>query len=82
MEKEVARRVLQHVAVASENLNTSVHVVLDSCPEGEFLKYREEVAKIMGEMFFNLMAPIYKSHPDLVPEQLKMARQSTENPSK
>jgi hypothetical protein len=79
MEKDVAREVLALLDVASEKFNTSIRVVLDNCPEAEFLKYREEAAKIMAEMYINLMVPIHKAHPDLEPEQLRIARQSSKN---
>jgi hypothetical protein len=29
------------------------------------------VGKIMGEMLFEVMNPLYKKHPDLKPEELK-----------
>ncbi|QJD92773.1 hypothetical protein HH213_23400 [Duganella dendranthematis] len=79
MEKEVAREVLAHLNVASEKFNTSIRVVLDNCPESEFLKYREEVAKIMAELYIKLMVPIHKAHPDLEPEQLRLARVPSKN---
>ncbi|MYN29270.1 hypothetical protein [Duganella levis] len=74
MEKDVAREVLALLDVASEKFNTSIRVVLDNCPEAEFLKYREEVAKIMAELYIKLMVPIHKAHPDLEPKQLRIAR--------
>jgi hypothetical protein len=75
MEKDTAREVLALLNVASEKFNTSIRVVLDNCSEAEFLKYREDAAKIMTELYINLMVPIHKAHPDLEPEKLRIARQ-------
>jgi hypothetical protein len=74
MDKAVAHEVLELLNKVSVNLNTSIRVVLHSCPESEFLKYREEVGKIMAEMYFNIMLPIHKSHPELEPEELRTSR--------
>lgn len=78
--KEVARNILELLNEASANLNSSIHVVLDRCPESEFLAYREAVSKIMADMYFDVMLPIHKSHPELEPEELRISRQSSRNP--
>jgi hypothetical protein len=63
-----------HLLHESNNrLNDAMRLVLDNCPEPEFIAFRKEVGQIMGSVFFDLMRPIHRAHPELEPEQIKAA---------
>ncbi|MBK9266949.1 MAG: hypothetical protein IPM54_45140 [Polyangiaceae bacterium] len=55
----------------SGKLDRSVQLVKDTCSEEEFIDYRTAVGTIMGEMYTEIMWPIFHDHPDLEPEEMK-----------
>lgn len=53
-----------------KDLNQSVALIKDNCSEEEFKVYRNAVGKVMGELLIEVMNPLYRSHPDLKPDEL------------
>jgi hypothetical protein len=74
MQREVAEEILALMLEYSGKLDRSVRLVKDTCSEKEFLIYRKAVGKIMGEMYMEIMWPIFHEHPDLEPEEMKPKR--------
>ncbi|WP_346268316.1 hypothetical protein [Burkholderia multivorans] len=48
----------------------SLLTVQASCPESEFVVYREFVSQVMSTMLTDFMNPLYARHPDLKPPEL------------
>lgn len=71
MQREVAEEILALMLEYSGKLNRSVQLVKDTCNNEEFIDYRKTVACIMGEMYVEIMWPIFHEYPDLEPEEMK-----------
>ena len=70
-DKEVASEISKLMLALSAQLNGSLIRVQEQCPVSEFEAYRAVVGRLMGEMFFEVMQPIYSQHPELEPPGLK-----------
>ncbi len=71
MQREVAAEILALMREYSGKLDRSVQFVKDTCSTEEFIDYRRAVGATMGEMYVEIMRPIFHEHPDLEPEELK-----------
>jgi hypothetical protein len=71
MKKDVAETISKLMIEYGAKLDDSVRLVMESCSEDEFHTYRRAVGKVMGEMLLEIMNPIYREHPDLLPEGLE-----------
>jgi hypothetical protein len=69
--KTTARKVESTMRKCSEALNDSVRLVMETCPDAEFKAYRKIIAKIMADIYLDVMQPIHRRFPDLEPEELK-----------
>ena len=69
--KEVAKQTILIIKECSDRLDESITLVQDSCDPNEFQKYRKVAGRIMGSMLIDIMNPIFKEHPDIMPKELK-----------
>lgn len=74
MHRETAIKILGFMTHANKNLNEALHTIKNECSEDVFLKNRDEVGKIMLDIYLNVMRPIHDQHPDLEPEDIKQSR--------
>lgn len=74
MDKDTAKRVSELLLEASGCLDESVIVVKENCPESEFVAHREAISKVMADLWFYVLRPIYFEHPDLEPDEVKLQR--------
>ena len=65
---ETVEGVLREV---SARLDETIGVVRANSTEDEFYRYRQLVGRLMGEIFLEILQPIYTEHPDLVPNELR-----------
>ena len=63
---DTAKRVSDLMVQITDQLNESVRVVQETCPEAEFVRYRRAAGAIMGEML-EVMNAIYSVHPSFKP---------------
>ena len=70
MKKETAARVHQLLLDCSRALDTSVAVVRDDSDEDDLREYRHAVGRVLTAVFDELMTPIYREHPELIPPEL------------
>lgn len=70
MMKEPAARVHQLLLDCSRALDTSVAVVQNESDENDLHEYRHAVGRVLAAVFDELMMPIYREHPDLVPPEM------------
>jgi len=70
--RKVAAQIEALMRDVSRQLNQSIRLVRESRPDNEFQAYRRAAGFVMGRIFTDIMRPIYKTHPQLVPRGLKM----------
>jgi hypothetical protein len=70
-DKEMAGEISSLMLEIGARLNGSLSRVQERCPNGEFEAYRAAVGRLVGEMFVEVMRPIYLQHPELAPPELK-----------
>ena len=63
---DTAKRVSGLMLQLTDQLNESVRLVQETCPEGEFVRYRRAVGTIKGEIL-EVINPLYAMHPSLKP---------------
>lgn len=51
----------------SADLDRSIRIVKHGESEEEFVRYRTLIGRIMGEIFVEVLQPIYSQFPDLTP---------------
>jgi hypothetical protein len=69
--KETAKQISALMLELGAKLNESVALVRDTCEASEFNVYRSAVGQLMGTMLLDVMNPLYSTHPELKPEELK-----------
>lgn len=74
IDREVAERVKSISLVCTHQLDRSVKEALQGAPEVHASMYRRLVGQVLGELFTEILMPIYTAYPDLEPEELKQAR--------
>jgi hypothetical protein len=74
MHKETAGIVLQAVGKASEELCEMLRNIQSHCDEDEYKEVRKSVGAVLGSMMDHISMPIYRNHPELVPDELKGIR--------
>jgi len=70
MKQEIAAEVLKRLASARGELNEGLRTVQQHCEEDEFKRFRREIGKLMGALFLDVVGPIYKEHPTLIPPEM------------
>lgn len=66
--KKIAEEISVLMLHVTAQINESIAHVQGVCTEDEFKAYRGACAQILGDVIFNVLNPLYKSHPDLKPE--------------
>lgn len=70
-QKSVAAEISQLMIDYGAKLDASVTLVKAQCSNEEFGAYRKAVGKVMADMLFEIMNPLYEKHPDLKPVELR-----------
>lgn len=73
MQKEIADEVTRRLRQCIGELNDILFKIRDNCSEDEFKAFRRGVGNVMSEMQDRLTDPIYREHPDLIPEEANYA---------
>jgi hypothetical protein len=71
MNRELAGEIVTILIAQSRELNDALLKIQQECEEEEFVFYRLSFGKVMGYMLTDILNPIFKEHPDLIPEQLR-----------
>jgi hypothetical protein len=53
---------------------------MNEVPGKEFEQYRRAAGRIMGEIFVEILQPLYDEHPDLIPDQLRATSPNKRTP--
>jgi len=79
-DKEVAKYIECLMRQISGEINESIIEIQEKCSPREFEEYRRAAGKVMGYIFLDIMNPIYKRHPEIMPDELKSnTDKTTEN---
>lgn len=54
----------------SKELNDSIFLLEGKCSERELKIYRRAVGSVLGEIYTEILSPMYRAHPSLAPEGL------------
>ena len=65
-----AAAVHEQVLKASEALNQALRLVQEGGSEQEFSSFRASTGKVLGEILFEILNPLYALHPELMPPEL------------
>ncbi len=71
MNLETAQEINKLMPECTERLNRSVQLALESSEPAEFAEYRKTVGNIMGQIFCDVLVPIYTKYPTVKPEELR-----------
>ncbi len=72
MNDDSARRIIQIADRVTADLNDMVSVGLQSgLGDEEYRRFRRIVGRIMGDVYLEILRPLYDSFPHLEPEDLK-----------
>jgi hypothetical protein len=69
--EDIARQVSDLMVEFSHRLNASLVLVRDHGSPEEFHVYRDAIAKILTDMLFEVMNPLYSRHTNLKPPGFK-----------
>ena len=69
-EKRTAKHISEVLLKCGADLNESILYVQENCSDEEFKAYRDAASKIMAEILFEGLNPVFQQHPDLKPEGL------------
>ena len=68
--ESVAKQVSDLMVELSQKINDSIILVQEKCTEEEFTTYRRVAARVLGEIYLDIMTPVYQLHPSLKPAGL------------
>ena len=68
MRRDAAEKINALMLECTTKINESIRIVMDTCDEDEFVLYRRTAGRIMGDVFLDILDPIYKEYPDLDPD--------------
>jgi hypothetical protein len=71
MTDETAERFVQHLRTANAELARAIQVAKDECSADEFELWRERLGMVIGELFIQLLDPVYRIRPSLAQEGLR-----------
>lgn len=71
--KTLAKQLMQDAQKASGILNNSIFAVMETGSEDEVKRYKRAVGRIMGEIWSEILSPIWHAHPDLMPPEMRKA---------
>lgn len=69
-DKKLAKEVSAHLLDVYQILNQSIASVDASANKQEADKYKQAIARILGELLLEVVNPLYQQHPDLKPNGL------------
>jgi len=69
MTKETAQELLESLQACIRTMNHAVSVAMKSCAAEEAKSFRRGVGYVMSEMQDQLIDPICREHPDLIPSE-------------
>ena len=69
---DAAKTVSDLMIEISKRVDDSIRLVQQDCSDEEFRVYRLAAAKVLAEVYLEVMIPLYRTNPSLKPEGLKI----------
>jgi hypothetical protein len=76
MQRNTAEKIISTFQDFMRQIDDSIRVVMNDSPDEDFVRYRRTAGKIMGEIFLEILQPLYGEHPHLIPDQLRKPHES------
>ena len=70
MNKKEAEDLSVLLMQVSGKLDQSVHFVMDKDTKVNFESYRSNAGKVMGEIFLEMLQPLWARYPELTPKEM------------
>ena len=70
MNRELAEKIASVATQSSSVLDSFLYELKDQLEPAEYKLYCQKFGKIMGETLFQVLNPIWKEYPDLLPEKM------------
>jgi len=67
LSEDINRRLLE----ISRQMNESVAVAQDQCSDEEFNEFRLQIGMLMGNLYADILRPLWHEHPDLKPPEME-----------
>ena len=64
-DKEFAETVVKELLVMSERINELIFAAQDYCEEKEYQEFKDQMAKILAEIYLAGIVQIARNHPEL-----------------
>jgi hypothetical protein len=74
MELEQAKAISELALRASGDLNSALIELLKGADSEESTRYKQIIGSILGEIYFNILRPVYQLYPDVAPDDLQTHR--------
>jgi len=71
MNSNVAAQICATFQQITIQIDNSICDAMNELSSEEFNLYRRTAGKIMGDIFFEILQPLYNEQPDLTPPQLR-----------
>lgn len=71
MKRDVAEQIVSIMHKVTKEMDASILLIQRECPEEEFIEYRRAAGRVMGYLFTDIVRPIFREYPELVPEEMK-----------
>jgi hypothetical protein len=71
MKHDVAKQIVSTMHKVTMELDAAISFVQRECTEEEFVAFRRAAGRAMGYLFTDIVRPIFKDYPDLIPEEMK-----------
>jgi len=71
MDKQAATKIVEILLKCSGSIDQSIALAREGSSEREFETFRTSAGRVMGSIFLDLLAPIFREHPDLEPDELR-----------
>lgn len=71
MKDQVAKDTVELILDISKKLNDSAKLVCKNTTKEESDKYVKSIAKILFDLYIDILIPIFKEHPEYKPKELK-----------
>lgn len=70
-DKELAKQINDLMERCSKEVDESIRLVQQKCTSEEFKAYRRGAGMVMGYIYTDVLAPLWKEHPELEPAGMK-----------
>jgi hypothetical protein len=75
MDKEIARSIIETARAYDKRLVDMIPLVKQDSTSEESKRYVRAVGHVIGDMTYEVFEPLFKEHPDLEPDDLKIDRE-------